>query len=215
MNETISRGEPLGLLEQVCLDMVAAQETLGDLDARAGDGDLGVTVKLGFDAVRRKLPELASEDIAAVLTKSGMAFNAAAASTFGTLMTTAFLRAGRAVRGKAALELADLVAMLSAAIEGIKERGKASAGEKTMLDAMIPALEQLTTFAEQGRGLGEAVESAATTAEKAAQDTAKMEAKHGRAGWLAARSLGVPDAGAVAIAMMMRSASNHLNEMVK
>lgn len=215
MAEQLSKDQFLNLLEKTCLDMEAAQDKLQQLDAQAGDGDLGVTVKLGFQAVREKLPQMAGEDIGGILTKSGMAFNAAGASTFGTLMATFFLRAGRVTKGKINIGLKDFISMMTSAVEGIKERGKASPGERTMLDALIPALDQLSLYGNQDQTFKKALESAAQAAEAGAKSTAQMQARHGRAGWLGERSKGVPDAGAVAVTLMFRAFANHVAEVMQ
>jgi len=191
--------------------MEAAQEELRELDAKTGDGDLGVTAKLGFKAIRENLSQLINEDIETILTKSGMAFSKAGASTFGALMATAFMRAGGKAKGLSQIGIEDITTMMKAAIEGIKRRGKASQGECTMLDALIPAQETLEKYALNGKSLNEAMAIAAKAAKKGAELTTGMKARHGRAGWLTEKSIGVPDAGATAVAMMLRFVSEHLN----
>ena len=215
MDEQLSKDQFLSLLEKMCLDMEAAEDELQQLDAQVGDGDFGITVKLGFQAVREKLPQIAGEDIGVILKKSGAAFNAAGASTFGTLMATFFLCAGRVAAGKTRTGLNDFISMTTAAVEGIKKRGKASPGERTMLDSMIPALDKLIHCGNEGLTLQKALALAAEAAEEGAKSTAQMQARHGRAGWLGERSKGVPDAGAVAIARMFRAFADHLNEVLR
>jgi len=212
MREEISAVELIELLNRMCLDMETVHEKLQELDAKVGDGDLGVTVRLGFKAVREILPQLADKDIGTILIQSGMAFNKAGASTFGTLVATAFIRAGHEVKDKKKIEVKDVTVMLKRAIEGIKERGKASQGECTMLDALIPAKESLCACSNKNQTLSVCMVAAEEAAEKGAESTTEMKARHGRAGWLGKRSVGVPDAGAVAIALMFRSASRFLNE---
>jgi dihydroxyacetone kinase len=212
MSVRLSSEQVLLLLERMCAEMEAAQAALQELDAKAGDGDLGVTVQLGFRAVCENLRQCGGKDIGTTLVTLGMAFNAAAASTFGTLMATAFMRAGRPVKGKMEIGLTEFVAMMEAAVEGIKERGKAAPGERTMLDALIPAAEALAISSKEGKGLSEALIAAAAAAEAGAQATAAMIPRHGRAGWIARKPIGVPDAGAVAVARMLEALSDHLAE---
>ncbi len=209
MKECLCVSNLVSLLESTCLDMEAACDELTEIDAKSGDGDLGVSVKLGFEAVRRGLPELAGLDVGTLLMKSGMAFNAAGASTFGTLMATAFMRAGKVAKDKSEIDLADLAEMMKSAVDGIMERGKAVCGERTMLDALVPAQEALTACSDDSKSLGEALAAAAEAASKGAESTAQMKAKHGRAGWIGKRSEGLPDAGATAIAMLLASLSKH------
>ena len=212
MTKALSQARAVALLGKLCGDMEASVEQLGDLDAKVGDGDLGVTVKLGFAAVRENLARAGDRDIGAVLAQSGMSFNRAAASTFGTLMATLLMRAGKAAGGKAELTLSDLAAMAAAAVDGVMERGKAAPGERTMLDALVPARDALVEAARRGAPVEEALHAAAEAAARGAEATAGMKAKHGRAGWLADKAAGVPDAGATAVALMLRSLSKHLGE---
>lgn len=212
MKERLYSREFVELLKKISLEMEISQQKLGELDATAGDGDLGVSIKLGFEAVRKGLRTLVDKDIGTILTQSGMTFNRAGASTFGALLATAFVRAGSKTKGLKEIGIGDIAMAVKAGVEGIKERGKASPGERTMLDAMIPAQEILEECVAKGLSLSESMTMAAEAAEKGAKMTAKMKAKHGRAGWLAKRSRGIPDAGAVAIAIMLRAASQYLKE---
>ena len=113
-------------------------------------------------------------------------------------------------RDKDQITLADISAMFGAAVEGIMERGKASPGDCTMLDALIPAQEAVDNYAAKGLSISKAIAAAVKAAVSGAQATAAMTAKHGRAGWLNEKSVGVPDAGATAIAMMLQSLARHL-----
>jgi phosphoenolpyruvate---glycerone phosphotransferase subunit DhaL len=211
MKEQISLADWVDLIEKVCIDMEAAGDRLTEIDAKSGDGDLGVSVRLGFAAVRKGLPEFSTVDVGTMLMKSGAVFNAAGASTFGTLMATAFLRAGRTVKGKTEIGLDDIAEMTRSAVEGIRERGQAAPGERTMLDALIPAQEALTAYSQSARRLGDALAAAADAAWKGTAATAGMEARHGRAGWIGKRLVGLPDAGATAIAILLSSLATHAN----
>jgi len=213
MSQELSVSDLISLLEGISLDMEASQAELTDIDARTGDGDLGISVRLGFEAVRKKLPELAEQDVGTILAKSGMVFNSAGASTFGTLMATAFISAGRVMKGRTHISLEDLAAIMTAAVDGIMRRGKAAQGERTMLDALIPARDALIASRDKSLLLCEALSAAADAAERGAESTAWMTAKHGRAGWLQEQSKGLPDAGAVAVARMLTSFSRQLSQM--
>jgi dihydroxyacetone kinase-like protein len=212
MKERISIVDLVDLIEKVCIDMEAAGDRLTEIDAKSGDGDLGVSVRLGFAAVRKGLPEISAVDAGTMLMKSGAVFNAAGASTFGTLMATAFLRAGRTAKGKTEIGLDDVVEMTEFAIDGIRESGKAAPGERTMLDAMIPAQQALVAHSQSARRLDDALAAAADAAWKGAEATAHMEARHGRAGWIGKRLIGLPDAGATAIAILLSSLATHARQ---
>lgn len=213
MIEELSKENLLNLLERICSDMESSQDQLQELDAKMGDGDLGVTVKLGFSAVRNNLSKIENEDIALILIKSGMVFNNAAASTFGTLMATAFMCAGTALKGRTTIDLDAMSQMLLSAIKGIVERGGAVVGDCTMLDALVPAQKAFQQSIERKMPLYQSVAMAAEAADIGAKSTKDMMAKHGRAGWLSEKSRGIPDAGAVAVALLFKSFSRGVLEL--
>jgi phosphoenolpyruvate---glycerone phosphotransferase subunit DhaL len=209
MDERLTTQDLSALLQKTCLDMEAAQEELQELDGSAGDGDLGVTVKLGFQAVRMHFVETAGSDIGSLLSQAGVIFNKAAASTFGTLMAIALMRAGRTMKGKTSADLNDLGIVIRAAVKAVTERGGAAEGDCTMLDALIPAQQGLMKLHPQTATLKEASAKAAEASLGGALATAGMTPKHGRAGWLSGKPRGTPDAGAMAIALMLKALARH------
>ena len=179
------------LLQQVAEDMIAAEGEFQALDAALGDGDLGVTVRMGFQAIRdvcQKSGETQTPDIGKLLSGAGIAFMNANASTMGTLMGTAWMRAGKVAAGKTSLTLGDAVAMFRAAAEGIQQRGKAQLGDKTMLDAIIPACDALAVAAQDGKGCVEAFGLAAEAAERGVKETTPLQSQVSRASWLQERT---------------------------
>lgn len=205
MDKVLTRDELLQFLKRTCLDMETKQEELRQLDAVAGDGDLGVTVKLGFKTVRESLHLLSDKDIGAILVQSGIVFNKAAASTYGTLMATIFMRAGRQVTGKETLCLEDIAAMVNSAVDGVIERGGASLGDCTLLDSLIPVQQTIKQCTSENLKPHEILVRAVESATKGAESTIEMEAKHGRASWSKGKSKGTPDAGAIAITHILES----------
>jgi phosphoenolpyruvate---glycerone phosphotransferase subunit DhaL len=168
------------LLQQVAEDMIAAEGEFQALDAALGDGDLGVTARMGFQAIRdvcQKSGETQTPDIGSLLSAAGVAFMNANASTMGTLMGTAWLRAGKVAAGKTSLTLSDAAAMFRAAAEGIQRRGKAKLGDKTMLDAIFPASDALGEAAQARKGCIEAFGLAAQAAERAVEQTAPLQSQ--------------------------------------
>ena len=129
-----------------------AQEELCALDAAAGDGDLGTTLATGFQAVRELLSESEQPDCGALLVQVGLTLAQKAPSTIGTLLASAFMRAGHELAGRAELSAADLAMMLRAAATEITERGQAAAGERTVLDALEPAAVAAESAAGEGGG---------------------------------------------------------------
>ena len=201
------------VLKHVAEDMIAAEGELQALDAALGDGDLGVTVKMGFQAIRevcQKSDQTQTADIGILLSAAGKAFMNANASTMGTLMGTAWLRAGKAAALRTAVTLGDAVTMCRAAAEGIQRRGKAQLGDKTILDAIFPACDALAKADQDGKGCAESFLLAAEAAERAVADTAPLQSRVSRASWLQERSKGLPDPGASLCARLFRSIASRL-----
>ncbi|HZZ47301.1 MAG TPA: dihydroxyacetone kinase subunit DhaL [Pseudonocardia sp.] len=175
-----------------------------DLDSVVGDGDFGYSLARGFEIVLadwdtfdRSAPAVFLQKIALVITKR-------VGGTSGPIWGTAFLRAAGAVKGKAELTGDDVVAMLRAAAEGIKARGKSDLGDKTLLDSLIPMTDTIeeTLAAQPASTAAEIAKAAAATARATADATSRMQAMRGRASYTGERSIGSPDAGAVAVAVM-------------
>lgn len=177
---------------------------LSELDAAIGDGDMGSSIANGCRGIREELPAAAS-GISTLLQEAGLIFSETAGATIGALVGTALIRAGGAVKGKDALELGDLAAMLAAAEQGIRERGKAQAGNKTLLDAIIPAREALEASVAKHASLTEAGAAAVEAARQGMLATVDMTAAFGRGRWLGERSVGHQDAGATAVYLLLVS----------
>jgi dihydroxyacetone kinase-like protein len=154
------------------------------------------------------LPELAGQDVATQLRRCGSELARKAPSTCGTLIATGFLRAAR-VAGPtpAGGPIAQLADALAAARAGIEERGGAAPGDRTLLDALAPAVQAIREAAASGADLATALAQAAEAAASGAEATRTMRAKVGRAGWLADRAAGHVDAGAYLVALAFRAAA--------
>jgi dihydroxyacetone kinase-like protein len=213
MAETLTRDDVVAALRGLARDLTAGAERLRELDAAIGDGDLGITMTLGFGAVTDALGELASQDIATILQRSGMAFNRKAASTFGALYATMMMRAAKEAKGLELLSLADLARMAQAAADGVIERGKAQLGDKTLLDALVPAAQSLQASAEAGMPLSAALRQAAVVAAEGAHATIALKSRSGRSSWFADRTVGVQDPGATAIQMMFESLADYADSL--
>ncbi|MGQ9555594.1 MAG: DAK2 domain-containing protein [Anaerolineae bacterium] len=210
MKERLTVEDVRGALDKVGQDALVYAERLRELDAASGDGDLGVTMTIGWNAVRAALPGLTQDDIGMLLAQAGMSFNKAAASTFGVLLATALMRGGRELKGLKELGLAEVIKGFEGAFQGVRERGKASVGDKTMLDALAPAIEALKEAAARGESLASAMDAAAKAAEAGAAQTAGLIPKFGRAAWLGQRAAEVQDPGATAVALMLRSLADYV-----
>ncbi|MBC7254519.1 MAG: dihydroxyacetone kinase subunit L [Chloroflexi bacterium] len=205
MKDSLTQNDVLAAIAQIARSLMANAEQLRELDAAIGDGDLGITMTVGFQAVLDELPSLEGQDIANIIMKSGMAFNRKAASTFGALFATMMMRAARAVRGAQAIDLPILAAMAQAAVDGVRERGKSDVGDKTMLDALVPAALELAKAAAEEVPLAEGVRRAVVAAEEGMRATIGMKSRVGRASWFAERTQGVQDPGATAIYLMLKA----------
>jgi len=195
------------VLEAIAVDLMAGRDELTRLDSVAGDGDLGITAGKIAAALRSVAREAGDDPPGAILRKCGADIARAAPSTCGTLVATGFLRAARAFESTWTHDVGGVAEVLDAARRGIEERGKAAAGDKTMLDALGPAVEAARAAAKDGLRLAAALERAAEAAEAGAVATAEMRAKAGRAGWLAERSQGHVDAGARLVAIGFTAAA--------
>ena len=213
MAEILTRDDVLAALHKLAADLTANAERLRELDAAIGDGDLGITVTLGFGAVVEGLEALADQDIATILLRSGMAFNRKAASTFGVLFATMMMRAAKEAKGLETLGIGDLARMAQSAAEGVMERGKAQPGDKTLLDALVPAAQSLRTAAEADTPLAAALREAASVAAEGAEATIEMKSKSGRSSWFAERTVGAQDPGATAIQMMFESLASYVEAL--
>jgi len=177
---------------------------LTDLDSAIGDADHGINMDRGFSAIRAKFPSMADMDIATQLKTVGMTLVSTVGGASGPLYGTAYLRAAATATGKQELTPADVVAMLEAFLGGIITRGKAQAGEKTMIDALTPALAAARQALDQSASLAEITSRATAAAEEGMKATIPMLATKGRASYLGERSIGHQDPGATSSWLILR-----------
>jgi dihydroxyacetone kinase-like protein len=187
---------------------IAANKTyLTDLDAAIGDADHGINMDRGFGEVLGKLPALEGQDLGAILKGIGMTLLSKVGGASGPLYGTLFMRMGQGSAGKVMLTDEEFVAGLAAGIEGIQQRGSARRGEKTMVDALAPALETLRGQVAAGVSLCAALDAAAAAAQAGMDDTVAMQATKGRASYLGPRSIGHQDPGATSAYLLMKTAA--------
>lgn len=187
------------------------KERLCALDGVIGDADHGIAMSLGFGAARDAVNGLdATADPTAVLNTAAKSFLNAVGASSGPLYATALMRAAAAVKGKMALGAEDVVAMFQAMAKGIQDRGKAEIGEKTMIDAWIPAANAAGEKASQG--LSQALRAASEAAVAGAEATKDMVAAKGRAERLGERSLGHMDPGAASAVVVIDAMRKSLTD---
>jgi dihydroxyacetone kinase-like protein len=190
------------------------KEYLTELDSAIGDADHGINMDRGFQAIAKKLPELGNmTDIGAILKACGMTLITTVGGASGPLYGTAFLQAGSALAGKQELEPGDLLVAGEAALKGVLMRGKATLGDKTMVDALTPAIAALEVALAAGAKAAEALEKASTAAEAGMTGTIPIQARKGRASYLGERSIGHQDPGATSSFLLIRTMAETAREI--
>jgi dihydroxyacetone kinase-like protein len=183
----------------------ANREFLQQLDQASGDGDLGITAGKIAAALRDYAAPPPPDDLGKYLAAAGMAVNRAASSTMGTLLATALMRAGKEARGLRTLTTQNLAQLLVAADLGIRERGKAKLGDKTIVDALHPATEAFSAAVEAGAALPEAAEAMIAAAEAGQDAVTPLRSRIGRASWQGERTEGQVDPGCAALLIMLKA----------
>ena len=192
-------------IELAAVDIAEQRDYLVDLDRAIGDGDHGENMDRGFKAAVEALGQAQPGSVAEVLKTVAKTLMSTVGGAAGPLYGTAFLRASKAA-GDGELDGAGVAAVIAGALDGIQARGKATTGEKTMVDAWTPALEAARAAAEAGSDPVAVLEAAATAAEAGAAATEPMRATKGRASYLGERSIGHLDPGAVSTSLILRAA---------
>ena len=198
-------------IELAAADIAEQRDYLVDLDRAIGDGDHGENMDRGFKAAVEALEQAQPASVAEVLKTVAKTLMSTVGGAAGPLYGTAFLRASKAA-GDGDLDGAGVAAVIAGALEGIQARGKATTGEKTMVDAWTPALEAARAAAESGSDPAAVLEAAATAAEAGAAATEPMRATKGRASYLGERSIGHLDPGAVSTSLILRAAVRAADE---
>ena len=199
------------VLRTMASTIVDNADYFAQLDSIVGDGDFGFSLRNGWEVVLSDYDTFDHTSAGAILKKVGLTLTSKVGGVSGPIWGTAFLRAGVAAGDRTALEPEDVIAMLRAAITGIMARGEASLGEKTLLDALVPATDSLEAAISdptlQDDHGSTAIQRAADVAVKAAEETKGMLAMRGRAAYTGERSIGSVDAGATAIGVILQAIS--------
>lgn len=206
-NMSVSRDDVLRWLSALQKVFNENRQQLTDLDSAVGDGDFGISLDRGFTAVQAELSANPPADIRAVFQNVATVLIKTMGGSSGPLIGTFFLRASATSASKSELAPADVVALFQAGVEGIQQRGKATLGDKTMLDALLPAVDAMQGALRAGSGLTEILESGAAAAEAGMRATTTMQARKGRGSYLGERSVGHQDPGATASYMLFRAAA--------
>lgn len=182
-------------------------QNLSDLDAAIGDADHGINMERGMTAVIAAFEESAPADMAALCKQVGMTLVKSVGGASGPLYGTFFLRMAPALGSGDAVSDADFAKALRAGVDGVVQRGRAEAGDKTMFDALAPALDALDAALSSGASLADGLAAASAAAEKGRDATESMVARKGRASYLGQRSVGHVDPGATSAALLIAAAA--------
>ena len=208
MTRSVPRDAVLNWIKAYAAVIADNKEYLTQLDSAIGDADHGANMDRGFRAALAKLPGVSDKDIGAILKTVGMTLVSTVGGAGGPLYGTLFMQMGTASAGKLELTLADWVDALEAGVNGVLMRGKANLGDKTMVDALSPALVTLKEASADGTPLREALDKSARAAEEGMRATIPLVAKKGRASYLGERSAGHQDPGATSSYLLLKSAAD-------
>ena len=206
---SISVADAAAWISECARVFAANRNYLTALDAAIGDADHGVNMDRGFRAVTERLPEAAAAgDAGALFRAVGMTLLSTVGGASGPLYGTFFVRLGGACDGKAALSLSEWSAAFDAGVEGVRFRGRAEPGDKTMIDALLPARDALRAAVEEGAEPPQALAAAAAAAEEGMRATTPLVARKGRASYLGERSAGNQDPGATSAYLLLKAAAD-------
>jgi dihydroxyacetone kinase-like protein len=205
---SVGKAEVVKWLEVLQQVYAGNRQWLTELDSAIGDADHGINMDRGFTAVKAELAAHPPSDIRSVFQSVATVLIRHVGGAAGPLYGTFFLRAAATCAGKTEIEAADAVALFQAGVEGVGQRGKAVAGDKTMLDALLPALDAMRKGLEDGCGLTVVLDAGAAAAQAGMLATIPMQARKGRASYLGARSIGHQDPGATSSYLLLQAAAD-------
>ena len=210
---SITRDDTLNWVQAIANVINENSTYLTELDSAIGDADHGANMDRGFKAVMKKMPEVSDKDIGTVFKTIGMTLISTVGGAGGPLYGTFFLQIGMKTAGKMELSLTDWADALEAALNGVVMRGKAEPGDKTMVDALTPAVAVLKQSIQDSQPIHKALELSADAAKKGMEDTIPLVARKGRASYLGERSAGHQDPGATSSFLILKSAADTWKEI--
>ena len=208
----VTNKQILQWLHSVAIAIEQNKDYLTELDAAIGDADHGINMNRGFQKVKDKLVSVADGDIESILKTVSMTLISAVGGASGPLYGTLFLRASMAVKGKQELSEEDMADLLQSGLDGVVQRGKANLGDKTMVDALAPAVAAFKQAIAAGSTTVEGLKKAVAAAEEGMKNTIPLVAKKGRASYLGERSAGHQDPGATSSYLILQVLLNTIEE---
>lgn len=200
------------VMDAVAQVMTENADHLCEMDARMGDGDLGLTMKKGYCALPEIYAGMEETDMGKRLSKSGLKMSTVVPSTMGTLMSSGWMEGGKRLVGKEAVDAAAFAVFLRGFADGIVKRGKCAPGDRTVLDAVLPAAEAAEQAAATGNDLIATARAALEGAKQGLVATKDMPPKYGKAAVFAAKALGTEDQGATAGMLLIQGLYNGLQK---
>jgi dihydroxyacetone kinase-like protein len=200
---TVGTDDVVAWVRAVAEEISARKEELTALDSAIGDADHGINMDRGMQAVVAKLNGTPQADIGSLLKTVGMTLVSTVGGAGGPLYGTLFLQLGTATAGKTEITLEDWTAALRAAVQGVQARGKAEPQDKTMVDALLPAVDALDTAVADGASFGDGLRRSADAAREGMIATIPLVARKGRASYLGERSAGHQDPGATSSTLLL------------
>ena len=195
------------LIKAACEAIISHADELTELDQAIGDGDHGINMKRGFEALAGAASEIAALEPGAALQKAGMTLVMKVGGASGPLYGSLLMAMGKAIAGKPPQDSGDVAAMLEAGIEAVKARGRSDTGAKTMLDVLVPVAGAIRSAP------GDAVGAARKAADDGLEATRPMQATKGRASFLGERSIGHLDPGARSSALLVHAVCDVVEEL--
>ena len=205
---TVSRDAVRVWIESFAASIAENRDYLTQLDSAIGDADHGINMHRGMQAALAKVDGLDDADIGTLLKTVGMTLVSTIGGAGGPLYGTLFLQMGTTCAGKTELTGEEWAGALEAGLKGVQMRGKAEPGDKTMVDALLPARETLATALAEGAPLSDALQRSASAAEEGMRATVPLVAKKGRASYLGERSAGHQDPGATSSYLLLKAAAD-------
>ncbi len=211
----VTTAQIVSWLERYAAVIAEQKQYLTGLDAAIGDGDHGINMDRGFQQVLAKIEPVKDRDAGTLLKTTGMALVGSVGGAGGPLYGTFFIRAGAALDGKAEVADRELVGALEAGLKGVVDRGKANLNDKTMVDALTPAIERAQARLNEGASIADALSAAVEAAEAGMKATIPLKALKGRASYLGDRSIGHQDPGATSSYYMLRTLREAVAEVAQ
>jgi dihydroxyacetone kinase-like protein len=205
---SLAKDEVKAMLVLACERVIAAEPQLSEADRNLGDGDHGLGMQRGMTAAKEKLEAGDVESIEKAFSAVGMAMMSSMGGASGAIFGTFFRNGGKALAGRESFDAAGLAAFLRAGVDGVKQRGGAAVGDKTVVDAMQPAADKAAEV--EGKSLPEAIEAVAAAALGGLEASKAMVAKFGRAKTLGEACVGFPDAGAMSVTVIIGAMKDYI-----